>query len=466
MSEPQLVDGPGGESVFLGHLFSRLDQSGQTWAVMRNYEALPATAAGSDLDLITLEAGGVGASSATLQAVGDCGAVVVGRSRSLSFEKFFVLGCAPEGGYWGLRIDWNFGLSHRGARVLAADRAGALSLHRGIPVLRPGVAAVLGVLKEVLNNGTMPTRYLSLARTAAQEDWGFIAKLLAPMGRLALGELHHALTSGIEGDCAALSTRLRRAITWQAVRSDGFGYLWRRIRFEGSKFRRFLAPSGAVIAILGVDGVGKSTVIQGVLPALLQATHGACRVRHLRPGFLPPLARLKGVAAMDAPRAGPVLDPHASAPSGWVGSLLRIGWALADYVLGYWIQTRPFIARQPGIVLFDRYAYDMGIDPRRFRIGLPARMTAWLARLAPRPDLVLCLHAHADVILARKQELPRAEVERQLAALRDFAASQPNAVLVSTEGNPLDVRARVLDVLIDFFRHRDKKRHVRPVAKQ
>jgi thymidylate kinase len=221
--------------------------------------------------------------------------------------------------------------------------------------------------------------------------------------------------------------------------------------------------TGCIIAFLGVDGAGKSTVINAVKPVLDAATHNATFVLHLRPGLLPPLARLKSkVKATD----GPVLDPHGSTPSGVLGSLLRLTWLTADYILGYWLRVRPQISKQPAIVIFDRYAYDMALDPLRFRIGVPAWVAALFSRLAPRPDLIICLHAEPEIVASRKQELPIEETKRQLEALKAFARTQPNAVLISTEGSIDEVRNRVLSSLYDFFEKRsdrDCKRNGRDV---
>lgn len=139
-----------------------------------------------------------------------------------------------------------------------------------------------------------------------------------------------------------------------------------------------------------------------------------------------------------------------------LGSLARIAWLLADYALGYWLRVRPFVAKQPGIVVFDRYAYDMALDPRRFRIGLPPRMVSWLSSLAPKPDLVICLHASPATIMARKQELPESEIRRQVDALHALAARDPRAVLVSTDGRVEEVRDRVLQALHQFFMRRGR----------
>ncbi len=439
-----------GEETFLRGLFEALERTRRPYAVMRNYDTLPFGADGSDLDLLVLPEDGDRAVEQLLRVVDATGAVVIGHARSLGFRKVFVAGRGTDGESWGLRVDLNCGLAYKGCQLLAEDFSPAVRPYRGIRVLEPEVAGVLGVLKEVLNNDCVPSRYLAEARAAAERRWEQLRMLLAPMGRSAVEGLKRLLLESGPGPCPAEARLLRVDLARHAFRIDGVGYLRRRALFEFSKLWRFLFPSGAIVAVLGVDGVGKSTVIDGVMSVLTEATHGACQLRHLRPGVLPPLSRLKGVPQSEP---GPVVDPHGSEPSGAAASLARIGWLLADYLIGYWLRVRPFIAKQPGIFLFDRYAYDMAIDPRRFRIALPAKLIWCLARLAPRPDLIVCLHASPSTILSRKQELPEKEVRRQLDALAAFAAREPKAV-----------RKRVLQVLYDFFDRRARRKRIRADA--
>lgn len=454
----QSATGGSSESAFLSGLFRALNEGGCVYAVMRNYEGLPLSVHGSDLDILVHRDDSTRAVDQLMRVVESMGAVVLGQSSSGGFRKFFVMGRGGGDAYWGLSIDLNIDLAYKGASLLVDDFSEAVVACKGLSVLRADLASVLGVLKEVLNNGRVPERYLAEARAAAEGGWEPLGRLLSPMGRTALENFRALLLMKSSGTCAADSRRLRSQLAWHAWHADGTGYFKRRWLFEFSKFRRFVSPSGAMVAILGVDGVGKTTVIDGVRPVLVEATHGACQFRHLRPGLLPPLSRLKGVRQSEP---GPTDDPHGSEPSGALGSLARIGWLLADYLIGYWLRVRPFIAKQPAIFLFDRYAYDMAIDPKRFRIALPERLNWWLARLAPRPDLVVCLHASPSTILSRKQELPEQEVRRQLDALAAFAAREPRAVLVSTEGTPREVRERVLQVLYDFFDKRARARRFR-----
>ena len=446
------------EEEFLRRLFSDLAEANIRFAVMRNHETLPFSAGGSDLDILVLPADGQRVRSVILESIRASGGLPLGVADSIGFFKVYAIGRTPgkNGAWWGLRIDINTGLFFRGLRML--DEAAALprQMHREIPVLSDGFAGVLGVLKEVLNNGYFPKRYAVAARQAASSDWQEIETLLAPMGHQALDRLRAMLLSDAGPDQLQLEcSRLRQDFFRYARSLGAVSYAKQRLAFGWSKMRRYLRPSGVVMAILGVDGAGKSTVIDAILPALNAATHNAVVVQHLRPSVLPALARLKGKNAMPS---GPVREPHGATPSGVLGSLLRLAYLTLDYVLGYWLWTRPKIAKQPTVLVFDRYAYDMALDPRRFRIGLSGRVAAWFAALAPKPDMIVCLHGSPEVIAARKGELSEAETRRQINALRDFAGREKRAVLVSTDTSVEETRDQVLNALMVFLQTKVEKR--------
>lgn len=131
--------------------------------------------------------------------------------------------------------------------------------------------------------------------------------------------------------------------------------------------------------------------------------------------------------------------------------MFRIIYLTLDYIIGYWLKIRSRVVNSPTVFIFDRYAYDMALDPRRFRLDLPIKVIHWFTRLAPKPDLVLCLHGRPEVIAARKQELPLEETRRQLMALLAFAESEPRAVLISTDTSIKETRDQVLKVLSELL---------------
>lgn len=437
------------ERFFLQQLFESLNVSGIRYSVMRNHESLPLSADGSDLDILVTPQDELRTKTLLYEVIKSAGGVGLGISETVGFFKIYAVGRHPEtrDTWWGQCIDVNVGLFFKGQQQMTDCQPWPVHSYRGIVVLEDGFAGVLGVLKEVVNNCIFPERYASAARQAVELDWVNIKTLLTPMGDTALEKLKSLILSNDSRGIKASKCRHMRNDFLQHAFSTHPGVFLRGIvSSELSKVCRYIKPSGKVIAILGVDGAGKSTIINAIKPVLDDATHNATVVQHLRPTLLPPLARLKGKGSV---QSGPVLDPHGSSPSGFMGSLIRLLYLMLDYKLGYWLKIRPKIAKQPTVVIFDRYAYDMALDPLRFRIKLPASIIRWFTRLAPKPDIIFCLHGSPEVLAARKRELPIDEVARQVEALKLFAANEPRAVLISTDGTVEEARDQVLQAICD-----------------
>jgi thymidylate kinase len=184
------------------------------------------------------------------------------------------------------------------------------------------------------------------------------------------------------------------------------------------KTRRFLRPTGLMVAVLGPDGSGKSSVLSQCSKDLLPAFRRV-QVFHLRP-------RLGGT---DSPGSTPNTNPHGQPPRGVITSTAKLAFLWADYTLGYWFKVRPQLVRST-LVLFDRYYHDLLVDPRRYRFASPMWLARWVGHLIPKPDLWLLLDAPPEVLHQRKTEVSFAETARQLKAYRELAGTLPDFTLV------------------------------------
>lgn len=362
------------------------------------------------------------------------------------------------GEWWGVCVELYSGVSFKSAVPLVDIDAlhERFEWHNKISVIPKDIGNTIGFVKELLSNGEPrkdKPQYFTSTSVLLSRNLSLFREVFRPFGVWATRNLSDILKSTSPIEISWCARKLRFALISKTFFKNPIGFLNRRLVHEFSRAERFIRPPGSVVVFLGVDGVGKSTVIQAILPTLKAATHNAVFLRHLRPGLLPPLARLKG--RLQNPET-PVVDPHQSTPSGPIGSLFRLAYLTLDYIVGYWLSVRPKIAKRPAVVIFDRYAYDMVLDPIRFRINIPARIIGWLAALAPKPDLIVCLYGSPEIIAARKHELPVEETKRQVAALRAFASRQPQAVLVSTDTSLEETRDQVLHAMGDALRARSE----------
>ena len=154
----------------------------------------------------------------------------------------------------------------------------------------------------------------------------------------------------------------------------------------------------------------------------------------------------------------PNLNPHGQNPRDLFSSLAKLGLWWADYTLGYLIDVFPKLVRST-LVLFDRYYYDIAIDPRRYRYGGPRWLAKSIERLIPSPDILILLDAPPEVMQARKQEVPFGETARQRQLYLQFISKAKNGHIV--DGSlPLDmVVAQVNRIVLDRLSQRVYHRH-------
>jgi hypothetical protein len=168
-------------------------------------------------------------------------------------------------------------------------------------------------------------------------------------------------------------------------------------------------PRPSVVTVVGPDGSGKSTVA-GELATLGQQLRLRTTHQHFSPGVLPrPGAFLRREEREWS-------TPHAPSPHGPVTSFVLLGYFWLDFLLGSW---RGRLARAPALIVGERGWWDLAVDPRRYRLRTSTGVVRALGRLLPHPDCVLALEASAETIVARKSELPPAELTRQIQAWRD-----------------------------------------------
>jgi thymidylate kinase len=294
---------------------------------------------------------------------------------------------------------------------------------------------------------------------------GFIYYLLKKVDKLSLEDRHAELLTGLwDEDSAGAAAQIERF--WHGPDAELVSGAARTGRWEGVKtklpelraalrtglprtgrvawgearrrVRRVLYPTGMQVVLLGTDGSGKSSVIEALLRA---GVYGFRRLHytHFRPGWSNP------ENARPNPRPNP--RPHGAPPRSRLTSTVKLLYYAADFVTSYVLDTRPRMVRST-LILFDRYYHDLLVDPRRYRYGGALTVARWIGSVVPRPHLVILLDAPADVVRARKQELPVPEIERQREAYRALAGRLPHGRVVDASQPLHQVVADVEDLII------------------
>jgi serine O-acetyltransferase len=251
-----------------------------------------------------------------------------------------------------------------------------------------------------------------LVRAAQSAAWGPV--------RLAMPELQSALR--------------RRLPNTLSVR-------WRQLRQE---WRDWRSPQGLLVACLGPDGSGKTTLMEALADQPLPPFRHVDKM-HLRPGLLR--------------RSGTHLKPRhvKEQPRGRLATLVKLIMFVVDYWLGYWLTIRPKLVRGT-LLLSHRYYDDVLVDPRRYRIA----GTRWLVRLLlpviPRPGLWLVFDLPSATLQARNQDVSEEEAARQRRAYRRVLRRRDSAAVLDARQTRTQLIAQAERAIVSYVAQRTAAR--------
>jgi len=220
-----------------------------------------------------------------------------------------------------------------------------------------------------------------------------------------------------------------------------------------------MVDQGLMVAILGADGSGKSTVIEGVqlnsvgiLPAA-----GSIRIHLFHPILPSPGELRRGKFRPSREQAMTVTDPH-----GKDAHPLPVASARMIYfVFSAWVSEFAWARHQIAknmLILNDRHIMELVVDPARYRFNGPIWLARLFGRLAPQPDLVILLEAPTEVLQTRKQEVPPEETERQRRAYIELVQGTKKGHVVNADQPIDDVVRDVNSIIFDFMSARTRKR--------
>lgn len=181
-----------------------------------------------------------------------------------------------------------------------------------------------------------------------------------------------------------------------------------------------MSSKGKTVVFLGPDGAGKSTVLD-LVKDQLTAEGVDFGSYYFAPGFLKRY-RPKGDGAITT-------NPHEGRQYGPLLIVMKIALMLFEFRMGV-----PKVRSAHDLVLFDRYILDLLVDPKRYRMQKSRWWMRAMLALAPKPDRLIVIYAPAEVIQARKLEVPFEECQRQVQAYQDLAKRFPGATVIENTG--------------------------------
>lgn len=426
------MDKPSFQSNFLNTLFSKFAAGNVKYCILRNYKGLPERMNSKDVDFL-IEKRDLNKAIEILKFT-----AVKHRVDSVLFDKFQYVRCfiffkKNRNVYQSLKIDYMFNFEARGAKFLkSSEILTKANKYRNFHVVDSVQEAIINWLKPLIAGGTIKEKYVQKILLTAK---GKRIEFKTYMKRILGDSLSTKLWPLIESSDIKATLNHTRAIqitSWlRSFLREPVSVLKNLIEHVSIEIRKRIFVRKQMLVIIGPDGTGKSTVVNQLrthICELLKYDIAKIKILHFRPNVLPNLKRLLTFWQNNsAPEE--FTSPHRAKPSGFIGSLMRLIYYFFDYTFGYFIKIRPLFGRHY-ILIFDRYYYDLIVDPGRSRIKLPKFIPTMLLKLIPEPSLSVFLDNDPDVVLQRKQELSREEIERQIIEYRILLKNVPNSVIV------------------------------------
>jgi thymidylate kinase len=394
---------------------SALDAAGVVLALLRGGDE---PASGGDVDVLVAESD-LATTESHLRAAGWLQAPAAGHGS----HRFHIRYHAATRTWHELDLVTHIDLgSLQGYRTGLAPDCLARRVHRdGLPVLDPDDAFWLLFAQQGWKPST-PYRQRRLVQAARRASArGPVADLVAGLLPGGAADLEPVLAAARDGDAGAV-TALQRRLRARWRRADG-GRIAVRQAVNWVLQRAVVAEDrGLSLALLGLDGAGKTTVV--------------ARLRDEVPW--PTVSLYMGVwreSALDR-----LVRPFLGAQL-----LLRLGRLSRNALVTRYHRA---LGR---IVLLDRYVVDATLPSPE--LDWKGRLSAVLVlRTAPAPDRMVFLDAPAEVVFARKGEIGVEELEQRRAHYRELQSRFPQWVTVDCD-RPLeqvlaDVHGIVWDELV------------------
>ncbi len=346
----------------------------------------------SDIDLLVAES----QLSAIIKIINDGSKVEHVQVHSKSFVSFVSIYFKDQG---YLELDLIHRFDRKGTIYLEAEDVlrNAMSNTEGLKLASHYHHFEYVMLFYLLNGEEVPYRYQSYFTALNANDRVQIFSYLCDKYKLHINTLD---------DLYEPHKRHRKKIVTTISNyntNKGLSKLGNKANYVSDLLRDVKYCRGYVISFSGVDGAGKSTVLENINDTLKNKYRQRTILLRHRPSILPILSSFvhgKNNAQERAKNSLPRQGKNQSS----VLSFFRFGYYFADYIVGQWYLYFKYILRGY-TVLYDRYYFDFIADPKRTNIVISKWITKGLYFFIYKPQINIFLFAPPETILKRKQEL-------------------------------------------------------------
>lgn len=205
---------------------------------------------------------------------------------------------------------------------------------------------------------------------------------------------------------------------------------------------RHIRPPGLFIAFYGVDGSGKSRQIQLLLDNIKGLFGEKINTFHFRPTLF-----------YSKPKEVTISNPHAQKKTVLIRTIMKLFFYVIIYNWGYLTQILPMTSKN-GLVIFDRYYFDLMIDPIRYRMKVSKKVIKFFGYFIPKPDINFALIAEPKAILNRKNELSLNEIIKQQDYITHYFTAD-NCYMIKTDIQESGTSNKIKNLIIEYVKSKN-----------
>ena len=432
--------------TFLTSFFSQLNIQKIQHCILRNYEGLPFENPGNDIDILMARQDAFKALS-VLYNMNEI--VITGIAKRYYVISVFVNGVVWGNNYTSIQIDLVTLLGFKGLPFLSVKTVLSDSIIiSGTSQLlkKPNSVheAIISLYSSYVVGGWIKKKYQTQVRMVFNNER---KKVLNALSLSLPKPLCHFIVDGvISNDENLLMDKLpeiRKSLIINNFKRHPLQSLKAVLDYSAAEIKiRFTPYYVDTICFLGPDGSGKSSVIS-CITEMLKNTTKEIKYKHLKPKLF---NKNNGSSI--------VTDPHAKPPRSTFISIIKIMY----WLFLYWYDRFNHKHKNLTLRIWDRYYYDLIVDPLRYRYGAPIWIAHLIAKLVPKPDLIILLDTPATVLQNRKQEVSFEEMLRQRRAYIKLMQQMNNGFIVDASQNMEKVVEETRKIIINLMARKAKNR--------
>ena len=436
----------------------QLDQAGIKFFIIRNYEGLPERNTSKDVDIVVKHGAAKTAEAILKKVFKDFELIYYYRVR---IEESLLCRAVNADGSFAIHFDLMNGYINRGVELFSFDELYNHTIdYHGFRVLDE---LYNGIMLFVYKQFGYKQPFLKITYQKVIYDvWNKYPEFSSILGRILGNELYQQISENIRlqdfDELLSHSREVDKKLREYSNSRDLLKNIYRRLLFILRKIERIIIHYRKYeksFSVMAPDGTGKTTFLDALMDRLADiyvdapAERTRFHLYHFRPMLIPNLGVLGEKAGM-MKQDTDFTHPHRAKPVGVVSSLFRLTYYWMDYVLGWMYYTRRDV-QYDHYTIYDRYSYDLLVDPERTRLHLPFWIRQFFVKCMPHPKVNFFLHADPTTIIQRKAELTLVEIVRQNQEYKKLAACNNRIITVNANHSVESMVGKATTYLLEKY---------------